>query len=146
MGEYLWEGKNWEGNDASETLYVYDLKELQKFTANLMHWSMLSYDKGVGDGRNPVEGERHKIEEFSIEEICLYIPFAFMLACVDGNAFPCCVQSYIPDAHNIILRNGWKQDELNPEKLHATIINSMLDMERRRKEHVPDIPERPDAE
>ena len=138
MGEYTWKGKDWQGNDAQEKLYVYDLNELQKFTTNLMGWSMVSYDSGIGEGRVALEGEKNKIEEFTIEEIKLYIPFAFMLACVDSNAFSACVESYIPDAHNIILRNGWKQDELQSETLCATIIKASQEMkERQENRNVP---------
>lgn len=107
--------------EGREGVCTYDYRELQRFCRELMHWSDVPYDPRKGD---------RSLEDFSEEERRLYYPFAFVLACLDGNAFrtghlnpilenganiaptPETISHYIPDAWAIIRSNGGTLDEV----------------------------------
>lgn len=110
-----------EGEDKESAYKIDDLTEL---TTNLMGLLGIPYDRpSVSDGRD-------KLEDFTAEERKLYYPFAFMLACLDGNCFrtgqlngivengdklppsPETISYYIPDAYHIIKANSGNLDEV----------------------------------
>lgn len=79
----------------------------------LMHMLDLPYDaRGVSDKR----------ESFSASEQRLLYPYAFMLACLDGNAFTGenaeTVTAYIPDAFHVIRAN---RPHLSDEAIFAEL-------------------------
>lgn len=97
--------------------YVYDVPALVELTRNLMARLCIPYDAHT----RPDEPLR-ELADFSEEERRLYYPFAFMLACLAGNAFrtgqlnailenpqedsPETISQYIPDAYRIITANS----------------------------------------
>ena len=102
---------------------TYDYRKLQDFTLELMHFASVSYQSAGGDGVT------RPLSEFSAEERRLYYPFAFMLACIDGNAFRTgqlnpifadpdappseeSISQYIPNAWKIIRANSGDLDEV----------------------------------
>ena len=101
----------------TEIVHQYSVPELRKLTFSLMHYLDIAYDgrRAEDDGG----GSDHKLEELSSEERQFYRPFAFLLACLDGNAFPAMIDQYIPDACNIVGANGWKMDDIRTKILAA---------------------------
>lgn len=115
-----------EREDGEEDYHMYDLDELRTFTLSLMHYLHIPYDSRVDRSKE----SRTKLSEFTEEEKSLYYPFAFILACLDGNAFrvghlnsilengetispsPETINQYIPDAYNIINANSGDLDEI----------------------------------
>lgn len=103
------------GDGATE--HVYELAVLGRLTRSLMNALKISYDRWP-------EEKRRELTDFSDAEKQLYYPFAFMLACLDGNAFragqlnaafdssqvwlppPETITQYIPDACHILSRNS----------------------------------------
>lgn len=97
--------------------HVYELRPLADLAHNLMHWLFIGYDD-----RSHIDEPLRDLADFSDEERRLYYPFAFMLACLDGNAFrtgqlntiledcpqdsPETITQYIPDAYRIIKANS----------------------------------------
>ena len=107
MGEHMDEGIGYDGKPYSEKLYKYDVIQLRKFAYQLMHWIDCNYQRCHIDNIP----ERDNLENFTEEEQQLYLPMAFMLACLDGNAFPACIkEGYIQDAYKIAKLNGWDID------------------------------------
>lgn len=62
--------------------HTYGLNELARFTRDLMQWVRIPYDIRAGEGN-----DKKTLNDFTDEERRLYYPFAFVLACLDGNAF-----------------------------------------------------------
>lgn len=101
--------------------HTYSLIELVNLTRSLMSWTRIPYDVPPGDSKS--------LDDFTDDERKLYYPFAFLLACLDGNAFRTghlnaileggdklpptqeTISAYIPDAYRIIKANGGTFEE-----------------------------------
>ena len=111
-------------DDHGEIVHVYDMRALADMTRDLMGTLSIPYDNRVYP-----EEPRRKLADFSEAEKRLYLPFAFILACLDGNAFrtgqlnpifenpdgpasPETISQYIPDAYHIMEANSATSDEL----------------------------------
>jgi hypothetical protein len=104
--------------------YVYEIPALVTLTYNLMELLSISYQAREDDPANPVPDYAH----LTAEQQRLYYPFAFMLACLQGNAFRPgqlaalmdnesvgsdeLITQYIPDAIRIITANSGTLDEV----------------------------------
>lgn len=107
----------------NHTYFTYNRKQLIDMTLHLMRVLEIAYDP-----RDYIADR--KLEDFSEDERKLYYPFAFMLACLAGNAFrnghsngilengenlpdtPETISQYIPDAYHIIKANSGNNDEV----------------------------------
>lgn len=99
LEEELTEGVDENGEPWTEKTYTYELEELRKFLDSLSYWAVHNY-----------RVSEIKQIEFTEEQKKLYLPMAFMMACIDGNAFPGLIEQYIPDAVSIIRDNGWDDE------------------------------------
>lgn len=85
--------------DTPSTGQQYDLLEVRQLTRTLMSKMMINYDK---------PDSVRKLETFDEVERERLKPFAFFLACLDGNSFDGCIEQYIPDAYAILTNCGHK--------------------------------------
>lgn len=94
--------------DGDNRVHVFSLRAVEQLAFHLMDIVHVAYRRSPRDHRD--------LADFSDEERRLYYPFAFMLACLDGNAFRGgandFVFQYIPDAERLILDNSGTLEEV----------------------------------
>ncbi len=99
--------------------YTYELGELQEFTLHLMHLVNVPFDPC-----DRVTVDKTKLDDFTVAEKHLLYPFAFLLACLSGNAFDEAIEQYIPAAYRIIRSNQWDMDAVR--KMIATANEKLM--------------------
>lgn len=94
--------------EGDNRVHVFSLKAIEQLTFHLMDVVRVTYRRSSEEHRD--------LADFSEDERRLYYPFAFMLACLDGNAFRGSdldlVSQYIPDAARLILDNSGTLEEV----------------------------------
>lgn len=80
----------------------YSLYELGRALSNLEHEM---FHRGY---RSDVErASKEEINALSDEDWLVLLPYALMLSCLQGNAFPPLIEQYMDDALASLKANGW---------------------------------------
>lgn len=106
-----------------EVEYIFDYNKMIEDTKAAMHLLGIPYASHRDD-------TSRKADSFSEEENKFFAPFAFMLCCLDGNAFctpeqPEHMHQYVADAYNVMRSNreGSSEEDFR-EELRGYIENA----------------------
>jgi hypothetical protein len=97
-----------------EVAYEIEIPKAREGLRWFMHVLDMPYDLRRGEPR-----------DFNDEEKALLMPFAYVLACLDGNAFEMCIPGYIGDAFALIKANcGGYTDEQVFDEMRSMLPKS----------------------